>query len=257
MKQWVKFFLAVLRYGRLWQPIRLNPESLKNTSAFKRTFLKTPILCQLISLVHLYRQNKYQPHGIYHLDSQKLAYISINKNASTSILSALMKTDNQEVDLKNHSNHWLHRKAREQMKGAIDNGYKGFAVVRDPKDRLLSCYHDQVLIKDEIGYFDHLYFGMFRSDLTFDQFVKLASKIPDSIKEPHIKLQKHCIPKDSGIQIFKFENLNHELIPFLKNYGVMLEWKNRSRDKKNDSISKETESLIKSIYYEDYKAFNY
>lgn len=254
MKQWIQFFLAVLRYGRLFQPLRLDKEKLKGISPFKLILLKTPVICQLISLMALYRFNKKEPYVIYHLHDKKLAFVSINKNASTSILTALTKVNNDDSD---QTTDQFHQEVKKQMQSDIHKGYHSFAVVREPKDRLLSCYYDLLIDRDRVGYFEHLYFGLLRSDLRFDQFVKRVAKIPDSVKEQHIKCQTHCLPKHSDIQIFKFENLNEELVPFLQKHGITLEWKNRGEGKKNDPIHKSTESLIRAIYQEDYQAFGY
>ncbi|MEP2026186.1 MAG: sulfotransferase family 2 domain-containing protein [Reichenbachiella sp.] len=255
MKQWFSFFLIIMKHGKLFRSLYSNVgESIR---FWRRTLLKTPILCQLIALASIYRQNKQQSFTVYHCNDKKLAFVLINKNASTSIVSSFLQIEYPNKSFEKMTVRDVHQLAKTHTKSFIESGYESFVVVRNPMDRLLSCYYDQVKDRDQTGYFSHLYFGIFKQNLSFDQFVQLVAKIPDSIKEPHFRVQKYCVPDTENLRVFKFENMNDEIIPYLKKHGLSVEWQNQNRNKKNDSISNRTESLVKSIYLEDFKAFNF
>jgi hypothetical protein len=76
-----------------------------------------------------------------------------------------------------------------------------FAFVRNPLDRLVSCYEDKVKsTKQHHGkyYFDtnynkifiNTFFGdKFRQDMSFGEFIKLVCKIPDLFADGHFKSQ--------------------------------------------------------------------
>jgi hypothetical protein len=114
--------------------------------------------------------------------------------------------------------------------------YFTFAFVRNPFERLVSCYEDRVRrsIYEPVGrhYFDSSYnhvlinrlFGdYFYREMSFDDFIGLVTRIPDWLADGHFKSQYgwlvrygHMLPDYIG----KLERLPDDWTPLAERYGL-------------------------------------
>jgi chondroitin 4-sulfotransferase 11 len=100
--------------------------------------------------------------------------------------------------------------------------YFRFCFVRNPWDRLVSCY------KDKLNYHKgHVYercdnsfikflkeMGLFKLNMTFDDFAKAVCDIPDEIADGHLRSQHTFITDEAGGELInfvgRFENLEND-----------------------------------------------
>ena len=147
--------------------------------------------------------------------------------------------------------------------------YTRFAVVRDPVDRLISCWRDKIaqrpitdwrLKKGVHRGFDS--FGnLFWAGMSFEEFVHSVSRIPNCRANPHFRSQasflrdhrKRYLPS----VIVRQERLRDALqeIPVLEEAFRGLPWKNQSSNQADikSRISVDTLELLQRRYRRDYE----
>jgi hypothetical protein len=179
----------------------------------------------------------YIPVDYFVFDRRRLVYISIPKVACTSIKIALMGGAAHAVnEYSRYMN--VHHDASTMQRAYLPRGasdYFKFAFVRNPFDRLVSCYEDKVRRQTQHNgryYFDSHYnhilirslFGSrFYPEMSFADFVQLVARIPDWLADSHFKSQyamlfRHGrkIPDFIG----HFENLEEDWKPLAQSYGL-------------------------------------
>ena len=256
MIQWVRFFGVLIKYGKLFRPLYWDDEFKENeVSPWKRMLLKTPFVCQVVSLIGLYKLNRQWPQHVYHWPERKLAYIWICKSGSTSILASILQAQHPDLDVPSMSTREIHVLAKANMKSFVQKGYESFAIVRNPYDRMISCFQDKVRNKNQTSYFHSLYFGLFTNNMSFGLFIKMIGRIPDSIKEIHFKQQSSSIANIGKTKIFKFEEFQSNVKAYLESHG--LDVSSLRRNKSNSADLRDESKLVKEIYRDDYERFGY
>lgn len=227
-------------------------------------------------LRYLATHGQYIPTAYYVLDERRLVYILIPKVASTSIKLATMDSVGGYSDNRDYM--CIHREtAARQMYGLPMRAreYFKFAFVRNPFDRLVSCFEDKVRNVDPHSgqyYFDtrynrwlirRLFRTEFRPSMSFDEFIALVERIPDWLADSHFKSQ-YSILYLRGRQIpdyiGKFENLaadwgriatQHNLRPLeQRNVSARTGWMEYYRDSN-------TVETVYRRYRKDIEAFGY
>lgn len=67
-----------------------------------------------------------------------------------------------------------------------------FSFVRNPINRIASCYTDQLVNKNRAR-FSKNYFGAFSDDMSFETFVDRIALIPDWYADPHFRSQTYFL----------------------------------------------------------------
>jgi len=112
--------------------------------------------------------------------------------------------------------------------------YFKFAFVRNPWDRLVSCYHNK--IKPTASYEDSHYvqgvfkdfvhYGRFRAGMAFSEFVEAILDIPDSEADSHFRSQHNFLTDPDGQLLVdyvgKFETLHQDFAEVCRRMGVDL-----------------------------------
>lgn len=130
-------------------------------------------------------------------------------------------------------------------------GYHKFAFVRNPWDRLVSCYSDKVVGKK-----------MFRRcwGKDFSYFVDYVSEFDLQYADRHFRLQSTLIP-DNVDFIGKFESLSADFQTIVDNLNLPVEkmgHRNKSTRKDyKDYYDKELRQKVAILYQKDIERFNY
>ena len=179
----------------------------------------------------------YIPTEFFVLDQKRLVYISIPKVACTSIKTALFEQSSSlntgresYMDIhKDSATFCTHSLSTEQRK------YYKFAFVRNPLERLISCYKDKVARPvQHTGkyYFDSAFnnkmiwtlFGdKFRPDMSFDEFVALVARIPDLLADGHFRSQYSILAPHGHLSVDyvgKFEQLEQDWAPLAQKHNL-------------------------------------
>jgi len=221
---------------------------------------------------NLNQYGAYQPRKFYVLDALKLAYLTTPKVACSSIKLALGKAigitvpPDQAADAIHIHPAWHIELGRLP---AAQSGYATFSFVRNPFDRLVSCYRDKVNFTSPAKrpHFEDYFFAL-PTHSTFADFAERVSKIPDVLADNHFKSQ-YALLYDAGEALVdtvgKFEQLHADWQPIATQYQLepLLEQFNVSKTKPgchSDYRLYYTEPLVQLVYEryrQDVEMFGY
>ncbi len=210
-------------------------------------------------------KNSYQKVAGHLLaPQQKLFYVRISKAASTSMGSEMLNLI--KPDLKNESltpvqinflvDAWLQTSIDEDLKT-----FKGFTVVRNPFERLISVYRDFFEQGTDKPFIYQNYLGgILHRTLSFDEFIERISRIPDRFKDQHFKPQHLFIypytKAGLNAQVFKLEE-PLLLQNFLSSYGIKLLHLNQGMIKPEFTCTASTANRIRKMYAFDFEVYGY
>lgn len=145
--------------------------------------------------------------------------------------------------------------------------YFKFAFVRNPWDRIVSCYIDKVLYppKNYRQLFSE--YSWYRSDLSFEEFVKRISLTPDKYADQHFKSQHSFLTDHAGQlavdYIGKFEHITQDMKYVFEKIGVApieIPHVNKAKVKTKhytEYYDHQTQKLIAERYKKDIELFGY
>ena len=198
-------------------------------------------------------------------NNKKFIYMSIPKVASTT----LHRFFNKSVE---HSHvRWDAIEVKSENKEIDYNKFFSFTVVRNPWQRLYSCWKDKCFIDDK--YLENAPFFKKHKYVSFDRFV---SVVGEQIKEnhwcdPHIRPMnkllsgyKENLEIENIDYVGKIETLNCDIECVLKNLKVQCEFPNMVLNKGRgvssnyaDVYTKDIIERVGSIYEADIVKFGY
>ena len=170
-------------------------------------------------------------------------FFLIHKNGISSILSVLREETQREID----EDYTIYSSSK------YKNHFK-FCFIRNPWDRLVSCYSNKVVRKK---LFSECW------DKDFDYFVDYVSRQNLSLKttDNHIRLQASQFPVNNIDHIARFENFNSEY-NFIINEKLKLNREivsaNKSRhDHYTELYNDSSRKIVTQIYKPDIEIGNY
>lgn len=135
-----------------------------------------------------------------------------------------------------------------------------FTVVRNPFDRLVSCYKDKVCNTKHI--MQKKYFGLIYHNMPFDKFVRAVCLIPDCIADIHFKSQ-HSFLYDQSIclanWIGHYENLAQDFEYLAKRLDLpaLPHLNNSQKGDWKSYYTPELEECVARRYQKDFELFGY
>lgn len=231
----------------------------------------------------IYRKGLYKPsqYPIILLHKYKAAYIPIPKVANTSLRNFFAQTlDQKVVNQKlgfNYTDFFKSYNSLVNSKEKLNKKYShywSFCFVRNPWDRLVSCYSEKIKKSSHINntWFCNgvslglLRYGVFRANMSFEDFVYAISSIPNQEADPHFKSQYTFLTTNEGKLIphfiGKLENLNEDLFFICKTLQINngLEIPHYLKSKRlhyREYYTEELKKLVASRYAKDIELFDY
>lgn len=183
-----------------------------------------------------------QRYNVYSSDEKNFVWFRVFKVASFTIKSILVK---QVPDLDHSRPPTLPRYLKKHFK---------FAFVRNPWDRVVSCYFNKVLTKKAPDFKECFGKG-------FDYFVDFIDKLDVSRANSHLKLQTRLIPVKECDFIGKLENFTHDFQYVCDMIGIQCDIIPHKH--KTDHVhystyyTFRTKKIIAKKYKEDIEAFGF
>lgn len=216
----------------------------------------------------------YDLRRYYIINEKEAVYVLIPKVASSSILrNLLFSIGRSEIEYTSLHSILFHNN------GNLNNKYKAyykFTFVRNPFDRLVSCYKDKVAKPDKEGAIPYSFQTPWPYSIpqpsSFADFVKTISKIPDCLADSHFKSQYSILAQKMFWQdkllldyIGKFEDLEHDWKVLAQKIGFEPHLEHHNSTKQVDYVSSdyrtyytpELAALVYKRYQKDFKYFGY
>lgn len=197
-------------------------------------------------------------------------YIPIAKVACTSLKTALSDIFKMEGNV--HFDQLFDEVANHEIRATCPDHYI-FAFVRNPWDRLLSCYLSKIDPREEdcdywqngVAFNFWKYGDTFHGEMSFEDFVKATAQIPDEEADIHFSSQYRHITdaQDNLIPDFigRFESLTNDFSEVLVRLGIpnrALPHQMKTEHKHYSAYyTLETRELVKDRYATDIKRFGY
>lgn len=246
-----------------------------NMRHFGRDFFRRERLVGTAYEANLRRYGEVVPRIFYLIDPLKLAYLETPKVACTAIRMALAQASGISFDRSEGFEYHLYIDPQwHRVAGKLDRaqcGYDRFSFVRNPFDRLVSCYRSKVIYRPspkQVSPHFQNYFFTIPVNISFADFVERVSQIPDALADAHFKSQYAMLSCDGELQVDylgRFEWLADDWRPIAERYQLepLLEAANVSKNKPgthSDYRLYYTEPLVHWVYEryrKDVEAFGY
>ncbi len=152
--------------------------------------------------------------------------------------------------------------------------YFKFCFVRNPWDRLVSCYGNKIKTDpslNSIGITNgiasgFLRFGVFKAGMSFDEFVRAVVNIPDVDADPHFKSQYTFIAKETGEKLVDFigklENAEEDFLYVLNRLNrtdILIPHFKKNSNKKHyrEYYTPDVRDMVSKRYSKDIQMFGY
>ncbi len=177
---------------------------------------------------------------IYSFEKYNATYFRVPKVASSSLLMSFRRSDEVEKVGKYNQSHFK------------------FAFVRDPFDRLASCFR-HVIQKGALQNIQS--HPDFYRNMSFSQFIDAVEKIDVKDMDIHFRPQNTFIPEKVDF-LGKFENIQEDYLKVCEKIGIKNFVSLLHQNKTNKTIFKDyyTSEIIKKvvkIYKRDFDLFGY
>ena len=207
-------------------------------------------------------------------------YYNIPKAACTTIRTCLARLE--AIDLKGQSVHQSNAEVRltlKQSAAACYRNYYRFTLVRNPWDRLYSCYKNKVYDpprffpksnpyyneKGEFNDFIKRYGDIGFKDMQFADFVHFVVAVPDYLCDPHFLPQHYFFKMDTLDFLGRFENFQSDLAWVMQKISpsfdgseiITQKLQSSSASHYKDAYNDPLITLVADKYQKDIELFDY
>lgn len=231
---------------------------------------KVRAMYKLLRKVH--RKGAYYSRSFFYDPNKKFLYISVSKVGNTSIKASIYAMPEMD-DYRN-----VHKAVHQQeCRAHVDQlpnfkDYYKFTFVRNPFDRLVSCYENKlhtdresvgVTIKELI--YDRYLMGYLGKDKGFHDWAKRVCRVPDKYADRHFISQSFGMLDEDGELVLdfvgKFERFSSdfEIIREKFDLAPLPHYNRTSKKKKNwmEYYDLETAQKVYERYKTDIQLFGY
>lgn len=209
------------------------------------------------------------------LEPHRAVYIDIAKVASSSIKATLASVLGlQGADGNPHEVEFPRPPTADLQGDRIYPGLYTFAFVRNPWDRLVSCYRDKILgeVTDFTGFAEsgiaHCFarFDAFSANMSFEDFVRAVASISDDEADEHFRSQADYVTNASGCVAVDFVGRYETLSDDFDHVGHKIGLRSDIRLPRLQSAPKlnhasfytsQTRSIVEARYAKDVELFCY
>lgn len=256
LKKYIQLATQILKNGTLRSGRQnFNAERAKNLETLQEFIPEGRTVQQRNSFPYLLAQAAFIRASFRkkggHIRVGDLAYIRIPKSANTSVSYAMLIKKYPALQEKNPNETQINFLADVNLLSVKEvANERFFTVVRNPFARIVSVYRDFFETnRGQFMYEDYL-FGILKHDLSFAAFVDRISKIPDKLKDQHLKPQ-HLFTEPYerlgiAVQFFQLED-SPALKSFLNENEMELTHHNKS-GAAYDYTQYYTRDLLQQVY---------
>ena len=242
------------------------------SQAMQKTLFTRRLSMMYKMLRKVHKKGAYYSRSFFYDPNKKFLYISVSKVGNTSIKACIYSMP----DMGDYRN--VHKAVHEQECRAhvseLDKfkDYYKFTFVRNPFDRLVSCYENKlhgdkssvgVTIKELI--YDRYMMGYLGKDRGFKDFARRVCRIPDKYADRHFVSQSFGMLDENGALIpdyvGKFENFagDFEVVREKFDLPPLPHYNKASKKKKNwmDYYDMDTAQRVYERYKTDIELFGY
>lgn len=238
--------------------------------AAPRTFLKSmlwqnAITRRIHSELAFFKSSLIDKRGGHLYDLQRnLVYIRIPKSASTSVSLLMLSGIYEDISRLNarEINFLIDVNLKARISSAEETS-TFFTIVRNPFARIVSVYRSYFEEQQDHFLYEDYLFGSFQKSISFPEFVRRLSLIPDRLKDQHLKPQHLFLEyyerrKIQNITVLKLEEPDN-ISTFLSGYNLSIPHLNKSAGTSDFKkyYDQSTARLAARIYKEDLERFGY
>lgn len=206
---------------------------------------------------------------------KKVIYLINAKVASSSIKASILQLDNPEYNDDYNRVHVEALKSTKYISKKVNfiknyQKYFRFTFVRNPYERLVSCYENKYHTdKKSVGktlqqfHFDDYPFGFLKKDKGFSNFIIRICLIPDKFADEHFRSQCYSLYTKEGKcvvdYIGHFEHIKKDYDAICKKYGFnsLPHYNRATKGKWQDYYNPVTAWLVYRRFKEDFAKFGY
>lgn len=241
-------------------------------NALNSTLLGRRLLALNKMRAKIKRNGSYYTRSFFFDPDKKLLYLSVSKAGNTSIKACLYAMPEMD-DYRNVHNAVHHQKNRAQiLQISRFSDYYKFTFVRNPFDRLVSCYENKLHSdRESVGVtineliYDRYLMGYLGKDRGFMDFARRVCRIPDKYADRHFVSQSFGMLDENGRLIpdyvGKFENFagDFEVIREKFDLAPLPHYNQTKKEKKNwmDYYDLDTARRVYERYKTDIQVFGY
>ena len=249
---------GLIQQGRMgWRTLRfygflMKKDALANSTDYIRSG----------HLWHLYPNLKFPLY--FSRPGCGAAYLEISKNACSSVKVSMLKEDVPD----DYSIHHTDARPDYYRRGLEDSDLFRFTFVRNPFDRLVSCYESKYHVDKDVYKKDHLDFddyldGYLAEDRGFEDFIHRIVHIPPRLMDRHFAPQSLYVYQKDGTPrvdfIGSYENMAEEYEPIREKYGFdpLPRYNVTNKPDWRDYYTLKTARMVHRKFRRDFRFFDY